>query len=677
LVIKLWSKHMNVSFFYRSLFVLIIVIFFVSLKAQAQPYYYYETYPLDTNGYTQIAMINFASGAKETFLQESYPSSSGLHWDDTQSWIYYWTGNNPNEGPVTLISTNQSSLHQELPDSGVEYSLGVKYVPQLNRIYVSSNSENYAFDATSLAKVDSFDIVPLTIWGNEFLSESGDTLYFIDTDSVTEKTSIAGYSLRNKKMVSRKLIDQIGPPTNTKVLFDGKIGKALLGYNYPSAESKDGQYILYDASKDIFYDPIIFPIISTDLHLSADAKYVIIHETPPNLDHNPETPSHILLGKISVFESTTGKLISRLSLTTGGKVMIFDNYPNMLYYYLPSEQRSINIDLSKLSTITSLSPAITYAGSSAFTLTVNGKNFVNGSTVNWTRQTNGGQDVSAKTTTYISDSVLQASITASDVASIDSPLVAVKSPDGMAESNSIRFYVLKRQSVPELIEELRVKLQQCFTANQIGDRRFVQELDDHLKDAKRDYLKRDSIGCAQELEAFQQSTRKEYNAKPKKHDKRFVEEEAYKLLYFGAQNIVELVIILPPRSTGSVPNQINALKIQVRTDAEDEIIGGEILVRELVSILDRARQQLQRKDDDGAALHMLLFQQAVRRTYEITKKVPRSKLFVRAEGYISLYYRAGYILEQLSGTNESRDSLPKLEPELEKELNGYEKEVVE
>jgi hypothetical protein len=48
---------------------------------------------------------------------------------------------------------------------------------------------------------------------------------------------------------------------------------------------------------------------------------------------------------------------------------------------------------------------------------------------------------------------------------------------------------------------------------------------------------------------------------------------------------------------------------------------------------------------------------------------------VKPEGYISLYYRAGYILEQLPETNKFGSSMPKLEPELEKELKEYEKEV--
>jgi hypothetical protein len=55
-----------------------------------------------------------------------------------------------------------------------------------------------------------------------------------------------------------------------------------------------------------------------------------------------------------------------------------------------------------------LAPVSAAPGSGAFALTVNGTGFVSGAVVNW----NG----SARTTTFISSSSLQASITATDVA---------------------------------------------------------------------------------------------------------------------------------------------------------------------------------------------------------------------------------------------------------------------
>jgi hypothetical protein len=80
--------------------------------------------------------------------------------------------------------------------------------------------------------------------------------------------------------------------------------------------------------------------------------------------------------------------------------------------------------------ITSLSPTSTTAGSAAFTLTVDGTGFVNGSTVRW----NG----SSRTTTFVSATRLTASITAADVATAGTAQVSVftGAPGGGTSANS-------------------------------------------------------------------------------------------------------------------------------------------------------------------------------------------------------------------------------------------------
>ncbi len=70
--------------------------------------------------------------------------------------------------------------------------------------------------------------------------------------------------------------------------------------------------------------------------------------------------------------------------------------------------------------ITSLSPSTINAGAAAFTLTVNGVNFVSGATVNW----NG----SARTTTFVNGTQLTAQILATDVAATGTASVTVTNP---------------------------------------------------------------------------------------------------------------------------------------------------------------------------------------------------------------------------------------------------------
>ena len=78
--------------------------------------------------------------------------------------------------------------------------------------------------------------------------------------------------------------------------------------------------------------------------------------------------------------------------------------------------------------ISSLSPSNAGAGAPAFTLTVNGSNFVSGATVQW----NGNP----RTTTFVNNSQLTAAISAGDVASAGAVTVKVVNPDGGSSTAS-------------------------------------------------------------------------------------------------------------------------------------------------------------------------------------------------------------------------------------------------
>lgn len=84
--------------------------------------------------------------------------------------------------------------------------------------------------------------------------------------------------------------------------------------------------------------------------------------------------------------------------------------------------------------VASVSPNSTTAGGSAFTLTITGSNFISSSTIQW----NG----SARTTSFVSGTELQAQISATDVASAASVSVTVSNPSpGGGTSNAAIFAV--------------------------------------------------------------------------------------------------------------------------------------------------------------------------------------------------------------------------------------------
>ena len=94
-------------------------------------------------------------------------------------------------------------------------------------------------------------------------------------------------------------------------------------------------------------------------------------------------------------------------------------------------------------TITSLSPSSATAGGAAFSLTVNGTSFINGSVVNW----NG----SARTTTYVSATQLTAAVTSADIASAATAQVTVFNPaPGGGTSTASSFTISAPNPVPTI-----------------------------------------------------------------------------------------------------------------------------------------------------------------------------------------------------------------------------------
>lgn len=93
-------------------------------------------------------------------------------------------------------------------------------------------------------------------------------------------------------------------------------------------------------------------------------------------------------------------------------------------------------------TITSTAPMSAIAGGAGFTLTVNGTNFVSGSTVNFNGK--------ARTTTFVGATQLRAAILASDIATAGTFNVAVSNPSG-GTSNAVSFTVVTPQQATQAI----------------------------------------------------------------------------------------------------------------------------------------------------------------------------------------------------------------------------------
>ncbi len=98
--------------------------------------------------------------------------------------------------------------------------------------------------------------------------------------------------------------------------------------------------------------------------------------------------------------------------------------------------------ISPAQTIASLNPSSATAADAAFTLTVNGTNFVSGMTVKW-NQAN-------RTTTFVSSTQLTADISTADIAAAGSASVTVVSSSGLVRSNTATFTVSPAQTITSL-----------------------------------------------------------------------------------------------------------------------------------------------------------------------------------------------------------------------------------
>jgi hypothetical protein len=96
-----------------------------------------------------------------------------------------------------------------------------------------------------------------------------------------------------------------------------------------------------------------------------------------------------------------------------------------------------------------------------------------------------------------------------------------------------------------MVDSLRSFIDEVSSFDWLGDKPFVNELDNGLVNAKKHLAKGDSVNAYKEVQTFQDKVNKEYEKtvddpkKRKPRDKRFVTIEAWKFLYYNAQYIMD------------------------------------------------------------------------------------------------------------------------------------------
>ncbi len=376
--------------FWISIYILFLTCF--TQQIFSQPYYYYHGTWKETSGPVitpELWRFNFQTNTKELFFSDSvYYGAAVVSWDPTQQWIFLTQDNsyshmNPYDyamltGVVNAGSRNIVHVFPDqyphpvgtFPHSFDDHLIldkliydGIVYNPVKNVFYVTwflphpdslgswtnhlAYQRTVVYDATTFAVLDTLAVPPGWITAQASVSEDGKYLYLVKYQG-QYPVAIGKYSLATKQLIINRYLSDVVVQGIYKNLYDSKKGKYLVGYCYPTSQSSDRKYALYNIDLDT---SVIIPVPSRSHgSFSSDGRYIIIEETPvlPNNASSTLGDDFLHPGRISVFNGVTGQLIQKLKLPPDGKVLVFDNYPNMLYYYLPKQNRSINIDLSQL-----------------------------------------------------------------------------------------------------------------------------------------------------------------------------------------------------------------------------------------------------------------------------------------------------------------------------------------
>ncbi|MDR3610392.1 MAG: hypothetical protein P4L27_07520, partial [Ignavibacteriaceae bacterium] len=146
--------------------------------------------------------------------------------------------------------------------------------------------------------------------------------------------------------------------------------------------------------------------------------------------------------KFLIYNIQEQKLIKTLQLPPQRVVYTFDNFPDYIYYYDDNSETAITLNIDSLvnnsPAISELAPAITFPGTENFTFELKGSKFTSNSVVMW----NGSE----RTTSFVSDSILHASINTSDISSRSNSIVTVKT--GYDISDTLMFTVVDSLTMP-------------------------------------------------------------------------------------------------------------------------------------------------------------------------------------------------------------------------------------
>lgn len=388
----------------------------------------------------QINKINLSDNTSSPFLTE-YEGFYNYFLVPTNDWVGIVYKTCDETRIYNILDTN---IYIDLSPEFVCFGGGLQYSSGRNKIYYF---EGYDRDLDQLSsidmltgEIDSLLIVPTSYnqpIGNleAFLSSNENVLYFnvMDTTyplSVNDKDFVHYFSTVTNQLIKTERLYQFGyPNADGYRMHLGRKGKAIVESFFRN-ETEDCYFRLYDFDNDTG-SVFIFFQGNTTPYFTGDGEYLIIPQTIYEAQRLDNT------GTFYIYDLENGTLVKTLTLPPNGRIYTFDKYPSNVYYTkdigLPTQQVWVlKMDsIFNVLDLTSLNPSSAIVNSPPFTLTVYGHGFDSLSTVYF--------NDTAKTTTYISDSVLTAEISTADTTVIGSYPVWVT--DQWGTSDTLYFLV--------------------------------------------------------------------------------------------------------------------------------------------------------------------------------------------------------------------------------------------
>ncbi len=297
-------------------------------------------------GYSgDIYRLNLATNSNELFFANAGRVVGPIFCNSDQSEIFFQM-----RFSLMAVDAIVPSPQERQIMTGVEELVDIKDSPIMNRYYISfMNTEDsdmtVVINRTTLEPVDTIyeQDTPYT----SFLSYNQDGLYRLQDDSTG--IFFSEYLIKTKKQEKPRRCGSLGPFAGSPSQEDARSGYALVGYDDSletnlvkgdfAASFMYQYYVLCNVDQNITYTPIPFPWRSRG-YLSSDHNYAMLER----VDYDTSiSGGQYYTGRISVFNSKTGELYRQLSLPPGGRVFIFENYPEMFYYYNDSTNQAIAI----------------------------------------------------------------------------------------------------------------------------------------------------------------------------------------------------------------------------------------------------------------------------------------------------------------------------------------------